>query len=147
MAKQILANILIIFFLFSSTAMAADIVNLKEGDPAPFEGVLLSKEAAAQIIIDKKFEDQECDLKVEYALEIQSERYELQLQTKDISLQAANDRYEQMMILKTTEVENLREIALKPKPADGPWLVALGFGIGTLTSLGVFALSTEIVSQ
>ena len=37
------------------------------------------------------------------------------------------------------------EKMLKQNPNKEPWMVALGFGIGTLTSLGIFALSTEIV--
>mgnify|MGYP005811006675 CR=1 FL=1 len=147
MVKKIIANILILTFLFSTSASAADVVNLDAGDPAPFAGVLLSPAAAAKIIVDKKFEDTECDLRVEYELSLQQARFELMLENKSISLEAANDRYEQMMILKTAEIENLRELALKPKPVNGQLLIALGFGIGTLTSLGIFALSTEIISQ
>ena len=147
MVKKIIANILILTFLFSTSASAADVVNLDVGDPAPFAGVLLSPAAAAKIIVDKKFEDTECDLRVEYELSLQQARFELMLENKSISLEAANDRYEQMMILKTAEIENLRELALKPKPVNGQLLIALGFGIGTLTSLGIFALSTEIISQ
>ena len=147
MVKKIIANILILTFLFSTSASAAAVVNLDAGDPAPFAGVLLSPAAAAKIIVDKKFEDTECDLRVEYELSLQQARFELMLENKSISLEAANDRYEQMMILKTAEIENLRELALKPKPVNGQLLIALGFGIGTLTSLGIFALSTEIISQ
>ena len=66
---------------------------------------------------------------------------------KDVEIHTWKDKYEAMMILKSTQIEDLRELALKPKPADGPLFVALGFGIGTLTSLGIFAISTEIVSQ
>ena len=43
------------------------------------------------------------------------------------------------------ENDRLTELVLKQKPGKDPLLVALGFGIGTLTSLGIFAISTEIV--
>ena len=43
------------------------------------------------------------------------------------------------------ENDRLEELILKQNPNKEPWMVALGFGIGTLTSLGIFALSTEIV--
>ena len=49
------------------------------------------------------------------------------------------------MILKAAENDRLAELVLKQKPGTEPFMVALGFGIGTLTSLGIFALSTEIV--
>ena len=51
------------------------------------------------------------------------------------------------MILKTAENDRLTELVTKQKPGQGPLMVALGFGIGTLTSLGIFALSTEIVRE
>ena len=111
----------------------------------PFEGVLLSLDAAAKMTIDKKFEDAECDLRVEYELRLQKEDYELQLSFKTIEIEAWTDKYESMMILKVAENDRLQDLVMKQKPADGPLLVALGFGIGTLTSLGIFALSTEIV--
>ena len=122
-----------------------DITTIKAGEPAPFDGVLLTHEAAAKIVVEKKFEDAECDLRIGYELTMQEYRYELQLQTKDIELQSWKDRYEQMMILKTAENDRLQELDMKRKPGNEPWMVALGFGIGTLTSLGIFALSTEIV--
>jgi len=49
--------------------------------------------------------------------------------------------------LKAAENDRLMELVTKQSPGMEPFMVALGFGIGTLTSLGIFALSTEIVNQ
>ena len=49
------------------------------------------------------------------------------------------------MILKVAENDRLMDLVLTQKPGKDPFLVALGFGIGTLTSLGIFAISAEIV--
>ena len=147
--KKILSLYLVSFLILPSLAIAEestyDVTTIKQGDPAPFDGVLLTHEAAAKIVVEKKFEDAECDLRIGYELTMQEYRFELQLQTKDIELMSWKDRYEQMMILKTSENDRLQELVLKRKPGNEPWMVALGFGIGTLTSLGIFALSTEIV--
>ena len=121
------------------------VLPIEAGDIVPFDGVLLSLDAAAKIITEKKFEGAECDLRIGYELHIQEEKYQLQLDYKDIELTSWKDKYESMMILKVAENDRLTELVLKQKPAQGPLLVALGFGIGTLTSLGIFALSTEIV--
>tara|TARA_Y100000310_G_scaffold196653_1_gene196742 strand:- start:216 stop:683 length:468 start_codon:yes stop_codon:yes gene_type:complete len=154
MAKKLLSLYLISFLVFPSVVLADepteeeptyDITIIKAGEPAPFDGVLLTHEAAAKVVVDKKFEDTECDLRVGYELQMQEYRFELQLQTKNIELQSWTDRYEQMMILKTSENDRLQELVMKRKPGNEPWMVALGFGIGTLASLGIFALSTEIV--
>ncbi len=124
-----------------------DVVPLEAGDPAPFDGILVSFDAAAKMAIDKKFEDAECDLRISYELHMQGERFQLQLDYKDIEIASWKDRYESMMILKAAENDRLYELVTKQKPSSAPLLVALGFGIGTLTSLGIFALSTEIVTQ
>lgn len=121
------------------------VVPIAAGEPAPFDGILLSFEAAAQMAVDKKFEDAECDLRISYELHVQGERHQLQLDYKDIEIASWKDKYESMMILKVAENDRLMDLVVQQKPGKDPFLVALGFGIGTLTSLGIFALSTEIV--
>tara|TARA_R110002110_G_scaffold92916_2_gene242277 strand:- start:1969 stop:2433 length:465 start_codon:yes stop_codon:yes gene_type:complete len=153
MLRKILSLYLVIFMMSPAIALAEDIetfpdyvvLPIEAGDIVPFDGVLLSLDAAAKIVTEKKFEDAECDLRIGYELHIQEEKYQLQLDYKDIELTSWKDKYESMMILKVAENDRLTELVLKQKPGQGPFLVALGFGIGTLTSLGIFALSTEIV--
>ena len=157
MGKKILSLYLISFLVCPAVAFAEDpevetppeetydVVTIKAGEAAPFDGVLLSVEAAAKIAVEKKFEDAECDLRISYELHLQSERFQLQLDFKDIVIHSWKDKYESMMILKTAENDRLQDLVMKQKPGIEPFMVALGFGIGTLTSLGIFALSTEIV--
>ena len=157
MAKKLLSLIIIFNLVLPSYAFGEgeeppseeqpsyNIVSLKKGEPAPFDGVFFSVPAAAKMAVDKKFEDAECDLRIGYELHLQEERFELQLNYKDIEIKSWESRYEQMMILKIAENDRLYDLVMKQKPSVAPWLVALGFGIGTATSLGVFALSTEIV--
>jgi hypothetical protein len=131
----------------SSTEEAYDVTPIKAGEAAPFDGILMTYEAASKIAVDKKFEDAECELRISYELHMQGERMQLQLDYKDIEIQSWKDRYESMMILKAAENDRLEKLILKQNPTKEPWLVALGFGIGTLSSLGIFALSTEIVKS
>ena len=123
------------------------VLPLEAGDTAPFDGVLLSLDAAAKVLNERKFENTECDLRVEYELQSLRIDYELQLDYKDIEIASWKDKYESMMILKTAENDRLTELVTTQKPGTAPFMVALGFGIGTLTSLGIFALSTEIVRE
>ena len=156
MVKKILSLYLIASMAFPLSALAGedlpraeeyDVVPLETGDPAPFDGILVSFDAAAKMAVDKKFEDAECELRISYELHMQGERYQLQLDYKDIEITSWKDRYEAMMILKTAENDRLMKMVTKQKPSNAPFMVALGFGIGTLTSLGIFALSTEIVRE
>ena len=74
MAKKILALYMAIFIMCPYVAYAEessedyDLVTIKAGEAAPFDGVLLSLDAAAKIAVDKKFEDAECDLRIGYEL-------------------------------------------------------------------------------
>ena len=157
MVRKILSLYLIAFLVLPVSALADDmeeqpttdetykIIPVEVGEPAPFSGILLSFEAAAKMVVDKKFEDAECDLRIGYELHMQEERFSLQLDYKDIEIHSWKDKYESMMILKVAENDRLEKLILKQNPNKEPWMVALGFGIGTLTSLGIFALSTEIV--
>ena len=156
MVRKILALYLAAFLVCPSLARAEgtekgptteeyQVVPIEAGTPAPFDGVLLSLDAAAKIAVDKKFEDAECDLRIGYELHIQEEKFQLQLDYKDIEIASWKDKHESMMILKTAENDRLEKLILKQNPIKEPWLMVLGFGIGTLTSLGIFALSTEIV--
>ena len=159
MIKKILSLYLVAFLMCPAVAIADDvepeptaeevytIVPVEAGEPAPFSGILLSYEAAAKMAVDKKFENAECDLRIGYELHMQQERYELQLNFKDVEIASAKDKYESMMILKAAENDRLEKLIFKQNPSKEPWMVALGFGIGTLTSLGIFALSTEIVKS
>lgn len=155
MFKKILSLWLIIFMMSPAIVLAEEIetfpdyvvLPIEAGDIVPFDGVLLSLDAAAKLVTEKKFEDSECDLRISYELHMQAERYQLQLDYKDIEIVSWKDKYESMMILKTTENDRLTDLVLKQKPGKDPFMVALGFGIGTLTSLGIFALSTEIVRE
>jgi hypothetical protein len=147
MARKILFLCLFFSLIFPSTAVAEEniVTSVKKGDTIPFDGILLSLDAAAKVLNDKRFSDTEYDLRLEYELNLQKENYELQLDFKEIEITSWKDKYESMMILKTAENDRLTDLIMKQKPSQGPLFVALGFGIGTLTSLGIFALSTEIV--
>ena len=153
MLRKILSLYLAMFMISPAIALAEEtetfpdyvVLPIEAGTTVPFDGVLLSLDAAAKIVTEKKFEDAECDLRIGYELHIQEEKYQLQLDYKDIEITSWKDKYESMMILKVAENDRLTDLVLKQKPGQGPFLVALGFGIGTLTSLGIFALSTEIV--
>ena len=90
-----------------------DLVTIKEGEVAPFDGVLLSLDAAAKIAVDKKFEDAECDLRIGYELHIQEEKFMLKLDYKDIEIQSWKDRHESMMILKVAENDRLEKLILE----------------------------------
>ena len=69
------------------------VLPIEAGDIVPFDGVLLSLDAAAKVLADKRFQDVECDLRVEYELAVQKENYQLRLDYKDIEIHSWKDKY------------------------------------------------------
>ena len=138
MLRKILSLYLVTFMISPTMVWANEtepspdyvVLPVEAGDIVPFDGVLLSLDAAAKITTEKKFEDAECDLRISYELHMQGERYQLQLDYKDIEITSWKDKYESMMILKSAENDRLYELVTKQKPSSAPFLVALGFGIG-----------------
>ena len=154
MAKKLLSAFVALTMLTPTFALAQEtpepdyvVLPVEAGDVVPFDGILLSLDAAAKVLNEKRFSDVECDVRVEYELKLQEQNYQLRLDYKDIEIHSWKDKYESMMILKTAENDRLMELITKQKPSQSPLWVALGFGVGTLTSLGIFALSTEIAKQ
>ena len=125
-------------------APSYDITSIKKGDPAPFDGVLLTPAAAAKIAVDKKFEAAECDLRVGYELHIQENQYTLMLDTKQVTIDGLNLKYSQMMEIKSAENDRLHNLVLqnKPNPAT-PLIFAGGMTIGMAIALGIFAAAVQ----
>ena len=123
MVKKILSLYLISLLVCPAVVFAEEIdtdpdytvVPVEAGDLVPFDGILLSLDAAAKIMVEKKFEDAECALRVEYELKIQQERFELELSFKDIEIHSWKDKYESMMILKVAENDRLEKLILNQR--------------------------------
>ena len=156
MVKKILSLFLVCSLLLPAMALADesgeteeespsyDVTSIKKGEPAPFDGVLLTPKAAAKIAVDKKFEAAECDLRVGYELHIQENQYTLMLDTKQASIDGLNLKYDQMMEIKSAENDRLHNLVLQNKPNQAtPLLFAGGMTIGMAIALGIFAAAVQ----
>ena len=156
MVKKILSLFLVCSLSFPVIALADeseeieeeapsyDVTSIKKGDPAPFDGILLTPEAAAKIAVDKKFEAAECDLRVGYELHIQENQYTLMLDTKQASIDGLNLKYDQMMEIKSAENDRLHSLIMQNKPSNlEPLIFAGGMTIGMAVALGIFAAAVQ----
>ena len=155
MVKKALSLILAFNLVFPVVAFAEeevegapniDIINLELGQPAPFAGVLFSPDAAAKLITDKKFEGLECDLRVNYELELQQAKFQLQLDTKDVTIESWKTRHESMMALKEAENQRLHDLVMKTSKqrAAAPWIFVGGLAVGMTLALGTFAAAVQV---
>jgi len=77
--KTSLVLLLLISFTSISIAAPGKYKQVEQGDTVPFAGWCFDKEASAQILADKEFQEKQCKLKTNRALQIQFAKYDLEL--------------------------------------------------------------------
>ena len=77
--KTSLVLLLLISFTSISIAAPGKYKQVEQGDTVPFSCFFYDKEASAQILADKQFQDKQCKLKTDRALQIQFANYDLEL--------------------------------------------------------------------
>ncbi len=107
---------------------------LEKGEEAPFGGRLFNDEALAIIIVDKKFEDKECELRVSYEVNRMKayEGYKYNILTA--TCEADDMRLNELINIRDDELEFLRK---QHKPSNSHWWLAGGFIAGAATSIGI----------
>ena len=151
MMKQITSLILIfsMALLYPTSLLAQEVDNtpkltdVKEGDVVPFDGVLFNSTAAAELLANKKFIDLDCKLKIDLELEKQMVMLTLRSESLQISLDAANAKYNSIIEIKDNEIGRLNDLVVESSSTNVEWWVAGGFLVGTAVSLGIFFAAAE----
>jgi len=153
MSKQIISLFLtfLLVFLWPINLVAQEtssdspkVTEVKQGNPAPFDGVLFSLPAAAQLLANKKFVDLECSLKIDLELDKLKAKHDLMLKSLQVSLEASDKKYDSIIAIKDDEIGRLNDIALEGSNDHSEWWAAGGFIVGALVSLGIFFAASEI---
>ena len=145
--KQLLILILIPILIFPIHIFAQEapkVVEIKVGEIAPYTGVLLDNKAAAEMLTNQKYSKEQCKLTIDYELSKLKAQNDLLLTSIQASLEAAEDKYESVLVIKDVEIERLNEIALEASRDYSEWWAAGGFIVGSLITLEIFFAATEI---
>jgi len=122
-------NKMLALFLISSTAYADDgkFTLLTEQQPAPFEGVLFDPIATANIITEKSNWKLQCDLEIEYNLDVANTEFELERKNFNIRYEALDQEYKLIVEQKDVEIVKLQETIKKQSPLNKwAWFAAGG---------------------
>ena len=108
--------------------------SLKKGEEAPFDGRLFNDSALSIIIVDNKFKGKECELRVEYEVNIARayEKYKYDILTA--TCEADDMRLNELINIREEENIYLRE---QIKPQKNSWWLAGGFITGVATAIGI----------
>ena len=125
--------------LLLSMAFAEDVVTVKEGEPAPFEGTLMKPSAIAKLLADHDAKLETCKVNSEKDLALQEAKLTLKLKLTEADLAACNAR------LSTSEkmYNDLLDQTLKNKSLGKSAI----FAGGVLTGIGVMIGSAWMLNQ
>ena len=117
---------------------------LKEGEPAPYAGILLTKEAIAKIYTDQESEIAKINLEHEYQLN----SIKLSEKTKYDLL---DERYKLNTLMYKSMIEN-RDNAIKSLPVysqgyKADWSMIGGFILGSVITVGIVYSVDKIQTQ
>ena len=110
---------------------------------APFEGVLLSKHAMAEVLSGYDRFLPACDIRVRYELDKQKEQHRLELETLNIEYKALTQEYDLFITQKDREIQALVKSLKKTSPRNKAWWLVGGVVIGSAATYGAYRLFDE----
>ena len=150
MLNKVTALILCFSLAYTPVCLADDmlpkgkITGLSKGEHAPYAGVLLDNIAAARIFSDKKYFEDQWQLKLQYELGKQKARLDLTIQSQKASLDALQEKHTTLMKLKDDEIKRLSDLAAGKEDYTTWWAVGgVIVGIG-LTIAVVYAVDAGV---
>ena len=131
--------------LLSTLAYAepAQFTILGENEPAPFEGVLFNKRALAELLVMPEQFSMNCDLEIEYHLDVQATEFHLERQNFQIRLDALTREYDLRIEQKDIEIAALQEAMLNQSPDNKLWWFAGGVAAGIVTTYAAYRMFNE----
>ena len=122
---------------FLSTASAEDFTVLSEDQPAPFEGVLLSVPAAAEVLATHEEAKLKCDLEVEFQLDKAASQCKLDKKLLEARIATLDQQYTEVIAQKDLVIDKQQAIIKKQAP-HRKWLwFAGGVVLGGATYYGI----------
>ena len=133
------AQILSITLVLCNTAMAGDgrFTLVPSGGSVPFQATCFDDIATAKLLTWREFQETEFENRLRFELDLQSEKYTLELESLEIKLNETIFRYDQKILLRDKEIESLRTIIKKDRKVNLPLAIAgsvvagVAIGVGT----------------
>lgn len=128
-------NLLLLALL--STASAEDFTVLSEDQPAPFEGVLLSVPAAAEVLAQHEEVELKCELELEFQLDRAGTQCNLDKKLLEARIITLDQQYTEVITQKDLVIDKQQAIIKKQAP-HRKWLwFAGGIILGGATYYGI----------
>ena len=119
------------------------VAEIKQGQKAPYNGILYNYEANAVLLASKEKGQLECSLQLKHSAAKEKAKCDMLTSTVKASLTATEKKYDAILKIKNSEIEHLQKITLDQPNAHNHWWFAGGFVGGVALSLGIFYASVQ----
>ncbi len=137
MTKLVSIFLIIIFPLQVMANELPQITPLEKNQKAPYSGILYNPAAVAESIAQREALIQQHQLNLNILEESLKAQCDLSLQNLQSDLSACNDRYDQMVLIKDTQIKNLQDLALERPNDHSIWWLAGGIVLGVVATVGI----------
>ena len=137
MTKLVSIFLIIIFPLQAMANELPQITPLEKNQKAPYSGILYNPAAVAEAIAQREALIQQHQLNLNILEEQLKAQCNLSLQNLQSDLDACNDKYDQMVLIKDAQIKNLQEVALDRPNDRSMWWLAGGIVLGIVATVGI----------
>ena len=120
---------------------------LAEQEPAPFEGVLFDPQATAVIMSEKEMWQRTCDLEIEFQLDQQGTKFNLDIQNAQIRYDSLKEETDLLIEKKDLEIYALKETLRKQSPSNNWLWFAGGTATGVVATVAIINVATKLVAS
>lgn len=135
--KTSLVLLLLISFTSISIAAPGKYKQVEQGDTVPFSGWCFDKEASAQILADKEFQEKQCKLKTNRALQIQFAKYDLELGKLKAEMNYEVGTRDTTIEALKKENLKLEQVIIENSNNDWYLFASIGFVAGSLLTVAI----------
>ena len=139
---SILLTLLIILIPVNSYSNPK-VAEIKQGQKAPYNGILYDYEANAVLLASKEKGQLECSLQLKHSAAKGEAKCDMLTSTVKASLTATEKKYDAILKIKNNEIEHLQKITLEQPNAYNNWWFAGGFLSGVALSMGIFYAAVQ----
>jgi len=146
MVKKICATLLIFNLAWlpsTSLAETPKVAEIKQGQKAPFNGILYNYQANAVLLASKEKGQLECTLQLKNNVAKEKARCDMLTSTVKASLDATQKKYDAILKIKNGQIDHLQKITLEQPNAYSHWWFAGGFLGGVALSMGIFYAAVQ----
>ena len=119
------------------------VAEIKQGQKAPYNGILYNYEANAVLLAAKEKGQLECSLQLKHSAAKEKAKCDMLTSTVKASLDATEKKYSAILKIKNNQISHLEKITLNQPNSLNHWWFAGGFIGGVALSLGIFYVAVQ----